>query len=202
MIKTIIFDNNGVLSQSSLTGGVDGMVKYLGVKKEEFVPVWEEEAMKVDKGEISTKECLRRCLDRLNCADNNTESLRAEYHKGYLPREDVRKFAKKLKKDFELVLLTNFGGDFEYFNKKWKMEEIFDKDKIFISADLKMVKPDEDIYLYTLEKIGRKPEEIVFIDDKQENIDTAKRLGMHTILFKSLDQVEKDLENILEYDYV
>ncbi|MEK7447375.1 MAG: HAD family phosphatase [Patescibacteria group bacterium] len=202
MIKTIIFDNNGVLSDSSWTGGVDGMIKYLGVKEEDFVPVWEEGAIKVDKGEVSTQDFLKLCIDRLGCPDKDIERLRDEYHKGYMPREDVRGFAKKLKKDFELVLLTNFGEDFKYFNKKWKMEEIFDKDKIFISADLRMVKPEEDIYFHTLEKIGRKPEEVVFIDDKQENIDTAERIGMHPILFKNLKQVEKDLESILQYDYV
>lgn len=201
MIKTIIFDNNGVLTTSCETGALDDLISFLGIKKEDFLPVWNEEAEDVDEGIITTEEFLKNVLKRLN-SSRDFDQYKKHYWNSYEPKEDVRDFAKELKKDFELVFLTNFGDDFYKFNKRWNLDDIFDKDKMFISADIKMVKPHDDIYLYVLDRIGKKPEEVVFIDDKAENIKTAKRLGMHAIQFKNLKQVEKDLESILQYDYV
>lgn len=201
MIKTIIFDNNGVLSTSCETGALDRLIDYLGVDREDFLSVWDQEARDVDEGKITTEKFLKNVFEKLK-SDKDVDQCKKYYWDSYEPHDDVRNFAKKLKKNFEIVFLTNFGDGFSEFNKRWKMEEIFDKDKIFVSADLGMIKPNEDIYLYVLGKINKRPEEVIFIDDKQENIDTAKKLGMHGILFKSLKQVEKDLESILQYDYV
>ncbi len=200
MIKTIIFDNNGVLTTSCEEGALQGLVDYLGVGMDQFLLVWNLEAEAVDEGKITTKEFLENVIDRLN-PKCDFKMCQKYYWKSHEAKPNVREFAKKLKKDFEIVFLTNFSDDFWVFNKKWKLDEIFDRDKMFISAEMKMRKPHPDIYWAVLEKIGKKPDEVVFIDDKEENIDTAQKLGMHPILFKNLEQVEKDLESILKYSY-
>ncbi len=197
MIKTIIFDNNGVLTTSCETGALDDLIKFLGVERGKFLSIWDKESEAVDEGKITSDQFLKNVLDRLG-SKKDIRKCQHYYWNSYEPKNEVRDFAKKLEKDFELVFLTNFGDGFSRFNKKWKLEEIFDKDKIFVSANIGMVKPNEDIYLYVLNKIGKKPEEVVFIDDKQENTEAAKKLGMHAILFKSLDQLKKDLEGILK----
>ena len=60
-----------------------------------------------------------------------------------------------------------------------------DFDYLFYSNSLKMSKPHAEIYQHVCSKIPSK--NILFIDDKQENLDAAKLFGMETILFTLSD---------------
>ena len=62
-----------------------------------------------------------------------------------------------------------------------------------------MIKPNTDFYEYVLNKYNIKPEELLFLDDKEENIDIANRIGINTIhVDKNMDiynSIDKFLEN-------
>jgi 2-haloacid dehalogenase len=66
---------------------------------------------------------------------------------------------------------------------------------IVISGEEKVCKPDPEIYRILLGRYRLLPEESIFIDDRQENLDTAKSLGIETILFRTAGQVRKDLNS-------
>jgi len=57
------------------------------------------------------------------------------------------------------------------------------EDKIFVSYELGLLKPDKAIYQSVLAKLNVKPEEVIFIDDKRENVEAAKSLGINGIVF-------------------
>eukprot|EP00794_Sanderia_malayensis_P004927 gene4927-5574_t len=57
-------------------------------------------------------------------------------------------------------------------------------------------KPELAIYYHTLEKLGVKPTEAVFLDDLGVNLKVAKQLGLHTIKVSDIDEAISDLENI------
>ena len=61
------------------------------------------------------------------------------------------------------------------------------------SCDVKQTKPEREIYLTLLEKFQLKPDECVFIDDRAENCERARKVGMEAIQFHSLDQVAEEL---------
>lgn len=63
-----------------------------------------------------------------------------------------------------------------------------------ISSEENMKKPDEPIYQLLFERFSINPESAVFIDDNADNVATAKRLGLHGILFTS----PEDLRNALQ----
>ncbi len=56
-----------------------------------------------------------------------------------------------------------------------------------------MAKPDPAIYRHTLQQLGTRPEETLFLDDKIENIDAARTLGIRAIQFSTVDQLRADL---------
>lgn len=73
----------------------------------------------------------------------------------------------------ELVELKSSGVADPEFQK------LFD---LFIaSVDVGLRKPDPEIYLLTLEKLGLKAHECLFIDDIGSNLKTAKKLGFNVI---------------------
>jgi len=66
---------------------------------------------------------------------------------------------------------------------------------IVLSGYEKVCKPDPKIYQILLERYRLVPEECVFIDDRQENLDTAQQLGIQTILFLTAEQTRESLTN-------
>jgi putative hydrolase of the HAD superfamily len=61
------------------------------------------------------------------------------------------------------------------------------------SCDLRLAKPDPAIYLHTLEQLGVAPEEALFLDDRVENVNAARSLGIDAILFKNPAQLHQEL---------
>lgn len=57
-------------------------------------------------------------------------------------------------------------------------------DKVYFSHRLGMRKPNEDIFLHILSENKLLPDETLFIDDSPQHIETAKRLGIQTILLQ------------------
>jgi putative hydrolase of the HAD superfamily len=64
----------------------------------------------------------------------------------------------------------------------------------FSSCFLGIRKPDEGIYRLALEVTQRRPEECLFIDDRELNLECARKLGMRTIHFHAADQLRQELE--------
>jgi putative hydrolase of the HAD superfamily len=63
----------------------------------------------------------------------------------------------------------------------------------FSSCYLGIRKPDEGIYRLALEVTQRRPEECLFIDDRELNLECAQQLGMRTIHFRDAAQLQQEL---------
>jgi len=59
-----------------------------------------------------------------------------------------------------------------------------------------VMKPDRRIYKITLERLDLKAGRAVFIDDRQDYIRGAQKVGLNTILFKSIGQVKDELAGL------
>jgi 2-haloacid dehalogenase len=65
-----------------------------------------------------------------------------------------------------------------------------------ISGEVRMKKPDKDIYQLLLQQFDINPADALFIDDNKDNIETAKRLGIQSILFTTPEALRKELETL------
>jgi putative hydrolase of the HAD superfamily len=65
---------------------------------------------------------------------------------------------------------------------------------VILSSKLRMKKPDPEIYQVLLKELKLKPGEILFVDNKKENVDTAKALGMDGIVFFDTQQLIQELK--------
>jgi 2-haloacid dehalogenase len=92
-----------------------------------------------------------------------------------------------------LYLLSNFSVEkFELIRHRHSFLSLFDD--MIISGEHKLVKPDPAIFRLTLERIQRKPQECLFIDDSLPNIETARSLGFQTIHYHSPAQLRSTLK--------
>lgn len=75
-------------------------------------------------------------------------------------------------------------------------------DKLYISAELNMVKPESEYYKYILDDQNITPNELLFLDDSVENVDGASKLGINTIkVDKStnmFNEIKKFMDNLTD----
>ena len=128
-------------------------------------------------GELTSDEFLSRLG-----YSNPGETMR-DYLENYLTLdEQFHAFAKKYSEKFDMVLLSNDVLEWsEHLTEYHGMNPYF-RDKI-ISGEVHMRKPEERIYAYTLERIGRPAGECTFVDNSSKNLVVAEKLGIRTVLF-------------------
>lgn len=104
------------------------------------------------------------------------------------------KLLNRLRPDYTIATICN-GGSRQAMNHKFRLQELVDL--MVFDNEEGVSKPDERIYWLTLERLNLLPEEVVFIDDKADNVATARHLGMHGIQFSSARQTITELERLL-----
>jgi putative hydrolase of the HAD superfamily len=93
---------------------------------------------------------------------------------------------------FRLGILSNMGHDvLGYMQARFPWLAQFDQ--LTWSCELGVVKPDPAIYLHTVKKLGVAPDQALFIDNLQRNIEGAEAVGLHAALFENVEQLQKDL---------
>lgn len=66
-------------------------------------------------------------------------------------------------------------------------------DRCYLSFELAMAKPDPDIFEHVIADLACEPDRIVFFDDNQPNVDTARSLGIDAHLVRGPDQARSIL---------
>ncbi len=98
-----------------------------------------------------------------------------------------------------LYILSNWDGEsfpFVYTKKK----DLFDLfDDIILSGDIHLVKPDPDIYQYTIDRFDLDPANTAFIDDQYVNVRAAKKCGLfgiHCIPITQLFRLKPNIKQV------
>ncbi len=97
--------------------------------------------------------------------------------------DGVKETLEKLRGRYRLGLVSDTWPSTERFITAWGIRNCFDA--ITFSCYLGVSKPDRRMYLDALGKIGLAPEETVFIDDSEENLDGAAACGIRPVLIRA-----------------
>ncbi len=112
----------------------------------------------------------------------------------------VGKMIPELAKRYHLYALSNTCHWHEiYFMEKLKDTWVY-FEKIFCSHHLHLRKPSEEIYKLVEKEIKAENQKIIFLDDKIENIESAKLAGWHAIHVPTLDEVENQLKKLIDHE--
>jgi len=145
-----------------------------------------------DKGEITPQDFHARVIQKLE-ARIDYDTFFSIYNDVFSLNPPVLQITKRLKKNYRLVVLSNTDTMRFGFIKK-KFPEIFIFDEYVLSFEVGFMKPHPQIYKEALKKAEFPAKECVFIDDREENIEAATKLGINGIHLGP----QTDLEAILK----
>ena len=194
MIKTIFFDWGGVLIDNPAGEIVQYCSEQLGVSTELFISVHNKYLDLFQIGKISEDLFWEKICSELNVDLPNTKSLWGEaFQLVYSPKVDMFDLVTNLKNQgLTTSILSNTEMPaYEFFiRQKYEMFDV-----LIFSCIENVRKPSELLFKIALERTSSKSTESIFIDDRMENIKSAKSIGMHTIFYKStidtIDQIKK-----------
>ncbi len=195
MIRAVVFDIGDVLVNGSPV--VDEICEEFGLKKEEMYDYFLETIIKHEHGEIDEREFWSLFTKHFNITKPVPEPspLIKRYQEEIKKNEEVFRIVEELKnRGFALAILSNTLplhaehlekiGVFEYFPEA------------ILSYEVKLRKPDKEIYKTTLQKLNVLPEEAIFIDNDIYNVKAAEEVGIHGILFKNAEQLQDSLKKL------
>ncbi len=202
MIQVILFDLGGVIFTDFFSGAEQDLSQKLGIDSQKVLEVYRKtDIAAYCKNELSDEDRWKSFLKQLNISQTKIPLCIDEFYKSYKLFPQSLKMVQTVKHQTTCrlgVLSDQPMGIATYLQNKYKdIFDCFEKNITIISAEVGFSKKDKDFSIYTLaiEKAHALPEEILFIDDSQQNLEMAQKKGIKTFLYNALSF---NLETLLE----
>ncbi|MBQ0080637.1 MAG: HAD family phosphatase [Alistipes sp.] len=189
MIKNLVFDLGGILVDLSFSTSVD------------FFKPFSPKGLDVLLAEIDENHFFTRCQagefttdELLSYIQQHCEKPITKQEIAYgwnlclrqIPIERLR-LIKELRSKYKVYMLSNICElHWDFIEKSFfdgqgiPASECFDE--LFLSYEMGMVKPNDEIYQALINRTGIIPSQTLYIDDLLPNIEAGRRAGFQTLL--------------------
>lgn len=185
VIRAVIFDVGGVLIRTPDRSSRLAWEKRLGLTEweSEEIVFSGEMATKAQLGDVSHAALWDWIRQRLALSDEQFSDFRRDFWRGDILDTGLVDYIRALKPVYQTAIISNATDTLRRSLKEtYPIADAFDL--IVVSAEERVMKPDHEIYLRTLRRLGRSAQEAVFIDDNRENVAAARDVGMAGVLFR------------------
>lgn len=203
MIKAAVFDFGNVLSLHNDGTVFDEMSEMCGIPRDVLATAMVYRG-EFDRGTISSTQLYQQILERAGYEkeSRNTELCselgKMDLHSWARINTDSCAWALDLQKQgFKLGILSNMPH--EFLSECGGMVPPFAAaDVAVFSCNVNLIKPEPAIYQHLIGQLGLQPEEIVFFDDIEENVEAAKACGINAIKWNNLKQAQADFVSLVQ----
>lgn len=198
-IRAVILDYGEVLCFRPKPDALHRMAKVFGVEPARFLELYGGSRDPYDQGMITAEEYWEGFARRAGVSFDHKliqqlRNLDTEMWSSTNP-EMLQWVAMLDEAGLTTALLSNMQHDMTaYARKNFPWLTHFDHQ--ILSCELRLIKPDPAIFHESIERIGARPEEILFVDDRQANIDGARSTGITAIRFESTKQLREELRRM------
>jgi len=191
-INAVIFDWGGVIIEDPAPALFKYCANSFGVSVEQYVTAFDICINDFQTGAVTEQQFWVNMAKHLNAAAPRANSLWSDaFAVAYKPRPEMVTLVSNLRKaGCKTAILSN---------TEMPVVKIIDKqicdymDVTVLSCLEGIAKPGREIYDLTLNRLGIPARQAIFIDDKPENIEGAKRAGLKTIFFETIEKFKKDI---------
>ncbi|SVA18890.1 uncharacterized protein METZ01_LOCUS71744 [marine metagenome] len=197
MVPTIIFDLGGVLVNldwdkvcTSLTALSDR--PYDNVMKEvQNGPIVEASML----GHLTPQEFHEALSEEIH-VDIPFDKFIVIWNSLLSQNESIAPLVAELASTHSLVVASNTDSiHFSYSMNNFSTLKVFDR--FFLSYEMDLLKPDPAYFHHVLNGLRTSPSSCIFIDDRCDNIRSARNLGMRGLIFQSVEKLKSNLALIL-----
>ena len=191
MIKAVIFDLGAVVVDFTNQDYYAQLAKKTGLKFRTVEKTFD--GMELDlmeKGRMKLGTFEKKMAEKLNIKgielgwrDFFVENAKINF--------DVQELVGMLHKEYITAFISNVDKSRYIYTRKMINLDFFDYK--FASCYIGSRKPERKIYDFAIKRMGIAYENAVFIDDLQENVDGAKKLGIKAIRFENRRKLDKEL---------
>jgi putative hydrolase of the HAD superfamily len=186
MVRAIVFDCFGTLVGTSY-------FTFRNICPPERLKELSDTRTAADYGYLTRDEYARRIGHIVGMDESRVREAIDQQH---VRNEPLIAYAKLLKRTYKTAMLSNVGSEVmdRIFTDK-EMNELFDTR--VLSCEVGIVKPDRQIYLLTIKKLGLSPEECIMVDDREEFCAGADAAGMRPVLHRTNHETMRAIDRML-----
>lgn len=196
MIKHIVFDIGNVLMSFDPYPYYEGRYQD-EAKAKSICRMFSHEAWgKYDQG-IYFLEDLRQLFHKEFPECEEVDEVLDHWMEFMMPMQESMQFMKELKEEgYQIILLSNISKDSADYLKRTQPFFSYCHHAV-LSYEEKLIKPDERLFQLTLDRYGLQAKDCIFIDDNEKNIEVAKEMGFHGIVFTNIEEVKQKVNAVL-----
>lgn len=190
-IKAVIFDLGRVLLNIDNTLLSEQLFKSLDKNDPDFVykTMKNKPMTEFNSGRMSPEDFHREMCELFNLT-MDYDTFIPLWCSIFSPMDGMEELIMQLKHNVRLGMLSDTDPiHWPYVKKKWPWLEVFEKPTL--SYEVGVMKPDARIFLTAAQNVDTPPENCLYIDDLQDNVEGAHAIGMTAIRFESKTQLEE-----------
>jgi epoxide hydrolase-like predicted phosphatase len=197
-VRAVFFDLGGVVVRTEYQAPREYLAERLNTTYEDLsrIVFESDSSRRASIGGITTDAHWEAVTRRLGRPASEAKIIRKEFFAGDVLDMGLVGFIRSLRPRYKTGLISNAWPDMRDYLIEKRVVDAFDA--LVISAEVGIMKPEPEIYQIALDKLGLLANEAAFVDDTPPNVDAAKALGMHGILFKEPMRALRDLKEIMK----
>jgi putative hydrolase of the HAD superfamily len=204
-VRAVVFDYGNVLCLEQTLEDMKGMALVCGIPHERFLELYWKLRPPYDRGDIDgpaywtavvgQQEGQQECQQELGLSRDQIATLiKLDSESIIRPNQGAVQWAKLLHHEgFPLTLLSNMPLELSrHVTKSFPSLSTFEY--LIYSCDYGSIKPELAIYQECLELLKAAPQDILYLDDRAENVEAAARLGINSVLFDTVEKTASRVE--------
>ena len=177
--RVVVFDYGEVISRAPSAADQAALLERAGVAADPFWSAYWAHREGLDRGTTSI-DAYWRAVERDVGADWNpidVHELWAIDHRSWLSVDPgtLRVLHALVAGGTRMALLSNAGADFSGWLRHGSFAPLFER--IFVSGELGIVKPEPEIYRHAITELDIDAADLLFVDNKAENVEGARAVG-------------------------
>ena len=195
-IRAVMLDYGEVLCLLPTPDAVDRMARIFRIDPQSFLPIYTASRGPYDRGDLLSEEYWHAFASQAGVAlsgDMIAELRRWDVEMWSRTNGPMIRWLENLRSaGLKTAILSNMPTDMvEHVRRNFPWLKHFDY-QIF-SAEVRRIKPEPAIYEHSLKILDVPASEVLFVDDRDANLEQARAAGMRVIRFRSVNQLRDDL---------
>jgi putative hydrolase of the HAD superfamily len=202
-VRAVVFDYGNVLCLEQTLEDMKAMALVCGIPHERFAELYWKLRPPYDRGDIDGTAYWtavvgqqERSQQELGLSRDQIATLiKLDSESITRPNEGAVEWAELLHHEgFPLTLLSNMPLELSRYVTKF-FPSLSTFEHLIYSCDYRSIKPELALFRNCLELLKAAPQDILYLDDRAENVEAAAGLGMTSVLFDTVEKTAARVES-------